>query len=108
MIINNSNPSNNTVSFIDGNSEKKSNNNSSIKKNKEFVQIYPNNNKNINFVKAKYNISKNVTEKDAINKIKNITKTDKKDKKEIKTDDINNKNKIKKYFKILIQIILIK
>ena len=99
VIINNYNPSNNTVSFIDGNSEKKNNNSS--KKNNEFSQIYTNNNKNINFIKAKNILPKILADNDAVIKIKNGNKIDKKDntdKKENKKNDLKNKNKIKKIF----------
>ena len=106
VIINNYNPSNNTVSFIDGNSEKKNNN--SIKKNNEFLQIYTNNNKNINFIKAKNILPTILTDNDTVNKIKNSNKIDNKDNKdkkdnkdnkdnkENKKKDLKNKNKIKK------------
>ena len=103
VVINNFNPSNNTVSFIDGNSEKK---NTSNKKN-EFSQIYTNNNKNINFVKAKNNTSIKLTDNDSNNKKKSGNKNDKKgkkdnknikDNKDNKKDDLKNKNKIKKVF----------
>ena len=98
VIINNFNPTNNIVSFIDGNTEKKNNSN---KKNNDFGQIYANNNKNINFIKAKNIISKNLTDNETINKIKKSSKIDKKDNKDNKDnkkDDIKNKNKIKKGF----------